>query len=207
MAEAKPDSTHTRALLDRLDGGDPDALNELLQRSRQPLRDFVELRLDPHLLPRLSASDVVQEAHKEVVRRIDDYLHRRPMPFHLWLRKTAYERLVDAHRTHHAECRTVAREAPVPDHSSQARPRSVVAKGPSPSQEAQARELADRVARAVAGLSEADSAVLLMRHGVDLPYEEIARVLDIEPAAARQRYGRALLRLQRVLTEEGLVEE
>jgi hypothetical protein len=25
---------------------------------------------------------------------MDDFLRRRPMPFHLWVRKTAYERLL-----------------------------------------------------------------------------------------------------------------
>jgi len=31
-------------------------------------------------------------------------------------------------------------------------------------------------------------------------------LLDIEPAAARKRYGRALIRLQRVLNHFGLLE-
>jgi DNA-directed RNA polymerase specialized sigma24 family protein len=46
-----------------------------------------------------------------------------------------------------------------------------------------------------------------MRHAQELPYEEIACLLDIEPAAVRQRYGRALRRLQRTLAEHGLLEE
>ena len=45
----------------------------------------------------------------------------------------------------------------------------------------------ERVGRAVAGLEEIDREVLLMRHAEDLPYEEIAVLLDIEPAAARKR--------------------
>jgi RNA polymerase sigma factor (sigma-70 family) len=68
------------------------------------------------------------------------------------------------------------------------------------------RERIERVAQAVAQLSEADREVLLMRHAEDMPYEEIACLLDIEPAAARKRYGRALIRLQRVLAEHGLLE-
>ena len=35
---------------------------------------------------------------------------------------------------------------------------------------------------------------------------EIACLLDITPAAARKRFGRALLRLQRLLSDEGLLE-
>jgi DNA-directed RNA polymerase specialized sigma24 family protein len=45
-----------------------------------------------------------------------------------------------------------------------------------------------------------------MRHAEELPYDEIACLLDIEPAAARKRYGRALIRLQRILTKHGLLE-
>jgi DNA-directed RNA polymerase specialized sigma24 family protein len=40
-----------------------------------------------------------------------------------------------------------------------------------------------------------DRQVLLLRDANELPYEEIARLLDIEPAAARKRYGRALIHL------------
>jgi DNA-directed RNA polymerase specialized sigma24 family protein len=45
-----------------------------------------------------------------------------------------------------------------------------------------------------------------MRHAEELPYEEIAYLLEIEPAAARKRYGRALIRLQKVLSDHGLLE-
>jgi len=45
-----------------------------------------------------------------------------------------------------------------------------------------------------------------MRTFENLPYEEIGYVLAIEPAAARKRHGRALLRLERLLREDGLKE-
>lgn len=70
----------------------------------------------------------------------------------------------------------------------------------------QDRELADRVSRAVARLADNDREILLLRHAEDLPFEEIACLLDIEPAAARKRFGRALIRLQKVLRDEGLLE-
>jgi RNA polymerase sigma-70 factor (ECF subfamily) len=207
MSEVKPDSAETRDLLDRYGRGDRKALDELLRRYREPMHCLVDMHLDPRVRQRVSASDVVQDAQMDVARRIDDYLQRRPMPFHLWVRKTAYERLIDVHRRERRGIRDVDREEAVPDRSSLALARSFVARGPSPSQEAQARELADRVAEAVAGLSEADRAVLLMRHVEDLPYEEIACLLDIEEATARKRYGRALLHLQQALAERGLPEE
>src|SRR6185295_5770715 len=95
----------------------------------------------------------------------------------------------------------------LPYRSSMLLARPLVNGGPSPSQQAEAPEFAERVSRAVAALSEADREVLLMRHAEGLPYEEIACLLAVEPAAARKRYGRALIRLQKVLADHGLLEK
>jgi RNA polymerase sigma-70 factor (ECF subfamily) len=139
---------------------------------------------------------------------MDDFLQRRPMPFHLWVRKTAYQRLLHLRRHHLGRARrSVEREEPLPERSSLLLAGPLVQGGPSPSQQAEAQEFAERVSRAVAGLSEADREVLLMRHAEHLSHEEIACLLDIEPAAARKRYGRALIRLQKVLVDHGLLEE
>ena len=207
MTRVKPDSTETCALLERAGAGDPQARDELLRRCQEPLHEFIELHLDPAVRARLGASDIAQETRIEVARRLDDFLRRRPMPFRLWVRKTAHERLIEARRAHRRACRSVRREQTLPDRSSLALARPLLARGPSPSQEAQAREMAGRVTEAVEGLSEADRQVLLMRHVEDLPYEEIACLLDLEPAAARQRYGRALIRLQKALAARGLLKE
>jgi DNA-directed RNA polymerase specialized sigma24 family protein len=51
----------------------------------------------------------------------------------------------------------------------------------------------------VAGLPATDREVLALRLADEMPYEEVGCLLEIEPAAARQRYVRALLRLQKVL--------
>jgi RNA polymerase sigma-70 factor (ECF subfamily) len=206
MLELKPDSAQTCSLLERVGLGDRLALEKLLARYQSDLHAFVEVRLDPRLAARMDPSDVVQEAQLEVVRRMDDFLRRRPMPFHLWVRKTAYERLLDLRRHHRRARRSVEREAALPERSSLLLARPLLAAGPSPSQQLQARELAERVARAVDRLSPADHEILLMRHGEGLPFEEIACLLEIEPAAARKRFGRALLRLQKVLSEQGLLE-
>jgi RNA polymerase sigma-70 factor (ECF subfamily) len=159
-------------------------------------------RREPSSWPRRSS----QEAQLEVVRRIDDFLARRPMPFHLWVRKTAYERLLELHKHHRRARRAVAREQALPCRSSLLLARPLLAGGPSPSQQLQAREFARRVGRAVAELPEADREILLLRHAEQLPFEEIACLLEVEPAAARKRFGRALIRLQTILSEHGLLE-
>jgi len=200
----RPDSEDTRRLLDRT-GVNPDAVGELLARHRPSLRAFVELHLDPAIRARIDASDVVQEAQAELARRLPDFLARRPMPFHLWARKTAYERLLNTRRDQRAARRDVAREEAVPDRSSLLLARSILAPGPTLSETLVARETAERVARAVEGLADGDREILLMRHAEDLPYEEIACLLDIDTAAARKRYGRALIRLQQLLAAHGIL--
>jgi RNA polymerase sigma-70 factor (ECF subfamily) len=207
MTELQSDSAETCSLLQQVEQGDARALDSLLARHRPELLRFVDCHLDPRLSARVDPSDVVQEAQMEVSRRMDDFLRRRPMPFHVWIRKTAYERLLQLRRTHlGAARRSVNREVAWPERSSLLLARPLLHAAPSASQEAEARELADRVSRAVADLNEADREVLLMRHAQELPYEEIACLLDIEPAAARKRYGRALLRLRKVLADHGLLE-
>jgi RNA polymerase sigma-70 factor (ECF subfamily) len=206
MPNVKPDSVQIRGLLDRVDRGDRQALEQLLARCRPELREFVDYYLDTRLRPRVDPSDVVQEVQLEVVRRMDDFLRRRPMPFHLWLRKAAYQRLLNLRRDHRRACRSVRREVPLPGRSSLLLVRPLLPGVPSPSQQAEAREFAERIRRAVAELPEADQEILTMRHAQELPYEEIGCLLDIEPAAARQRYGRALIRLQKVLSDHGLLE-
>src|SRR5437764_881419 len=129
-------------------------------------------------------------------------------PGWLWVRRNAYECVLVLHRHYLMWAKpSVRREVPVPEGSSLLVARPLLPGGAAPSQSLEARELAERVAEAVAGLSEADREVLLMRHGEGMPFEEIGCLLDIEPAAARKRFGRALIRLQKALSERGLLGE
>jgi RNA polymerase sigma-70 factor (ECF subfamily) len=206
MPDVQPDSAETAALLEQVRLGHPQARERLLARHRDDIHRFVSLRFDPRLASRFDPSDVVQESLAEVDRRMDDFLSRKPMPFRLWLRKTAYERLLTLRRNQLRQRRSVLREQAWPDRSSLLLARPLLKGEPSPSQEAVAREVAEAVSLAVAGLSESDREVLLMRHVEELPYEEIACLLDIDAAAARKRYGRALIRLQRALSEQSLLD-
>jgi RNA polymerase sigma-70 factor (ECF subfamily) len=111
----RPDSAETCALLEQVREGDRRALDLRLGHHRPVLRAFVEARLDPRVRARLDPSDAVQEAQLEVARRMDDFLARRPMPFHLWVRKTAYQRLLNAQRDHRRRARrSVDREVALP---------------------------------------------------------------------------------------------
>ncbi len=207
MPQVSPDSSETTRLLEQVRDGDRDAFEKLFARHRPYLRQVVSLRLDPKLRARVDASDVVQETHLEAVRRLPDYLERRPMPFRLWLRKTAYERLLMIERHHvDAQRRAVGREVALPDRSSLQLFGQLLAAGSTPSQQLSRAELARRVRQAVARLADIDKEILLMRNLEGLSNHEVAQVLEIAPAAASQRYGRALLRLRKLLLAGGLSE-
>ncbi|HVS39372.1 MAG TPA: sigma-70 family RNA polymerase sigma factor [Gemmataceae bacterium] len=207
MDERSSDSEETLALLRQVREGEPGGFDRLFARYEAQLRRFAELRLDPKLRPRLDPADVVQEAYLEAMRRLDTYLDDRPMPFKLWLRQITLDRLLMMRRRHvGAARRSVDREAAFPEGSSCALARQLLASDSTPSGRVGREELARRVRDAVARLSEADREIILMRTFEGLSFEEIARLLDIEAPAARKRHGRALLRLHKVLTEEGITE-
>src|SRR5262245_19002267 len=140
MPELKPDSAETCALLEKLGRGDRQALDQLLARYRPGLLSFVGARLGPDLQARLDASDIVQEAQLEIARRLEDFLSRRPMPFHVWIRKTTYERLLNLQRDHRRARRSVFREAPWPERSSLLVARPFLSSASSPSRQFLARE-------------------------------------------------------------------
>src|SRR2546423_8466329 len=119
MNERAADSAETCRHLELAQAGDRAAFEELFARYRPDLLRFLDWRLDARLRRRLDASDVVQETQLEAFQRLADYLARRPMPFRLWLRKTAYERLLKARRRHlEAAQRAVDREVVLPEQSS-----------------------------------------------------------------------------------------
>jgi RNA polymerase sigma-70 factor (ECF subfamily) len=207
MNAVQPDSAETQTLLLQAHSGDRRAFDELFGRHREALRWSVELRLDGKLRARVDPSDIVQETHLEAYQRLADYLERRPMPFRLWLRKTAYERLLKVQRHHMKTARrTVCREVPLPEHSSILLADQLLASGPTPSQQIAKGELAQKLRGALMQLPAPQREVLLMRNFEGLSYQEVACILDIDPATARKRYGRALLQLRYLLLEGGLTE-
>jgi RNA polymerase sigma-70 factor (ECF subfamily) len=207
MDDIRPDSEETESLLRQVRAGDRRAFEQLFVRHRPYLRQMVELRLDPKVRARVDASDVVQEAHLEALRRLAAYLEKRPMPFHLWLRQIAYERTLKARRHHLGTARrAVGREVALPDRSSLILAQQLLASGSTPSQHIDRGELARRLRQAVAQLPEADREVILMRHFEGLSNQEVGCLLGVDPGTISKRHGRAMLRLHRILFEGGMTE-
>lgn len=201
-----PEGTKTLELLDQAREGAAAAQEELLDRHREALRRMIALRLDPAIVQRVDASDIVQEVLLEASRRLDDYLARPVMPFHLWLRHLAKDHLIDAHRRHHlARKRGVDREQPLvrpgwAEQSSLDLAGHLLDQEPTPASAALRQELQDRMTRALARMGDDDREIILMRYFEQLGNQEIAEALGLTEAAASMRHLRAIRRLRDLLS-------
>src|SRR5690606_7450138 len=101
----------TQQLLKQAGEGNAEAVNGLMDRHRAALRRLIELRLDRALAARVDASDVVQDVLLVAGGRLEEFLRDPRMPFHLWLRQLAKDRIIDMHRRHRgAQRRSIDRE-------------------------------------------------------------------------------------------------
>jgi RNA polymerase sigma-70 factor (ECF subfamily) len=194
-------SAEDRLLLARYGKGAPEALDALIARHRPELTRLIAGQLNVLLAPRVDASDVTQEVLVEVVRRFPEYAKTQAVPFRVWIRGLARDRILAEHRRH---LTTIARsqfneEKPVGD--SEIDPRHS-----SPSEHQAKLEKFGLVHESLLTLKEDDRNVIYLRVFEALSYEEVATLLEIEPAAARKRIGRALVRLGAQLAERGLSE-
>jgi RNA polymerase sigma-70 factor (ECF subfamily) len=200
-----PESEKTDELLGDARDGDAEAVNKLIDRHRDAILRLVRMRLDRRIQPRVGVSDVVQDVFIEANRRLQKYLQDPIMPFHLWLRQIAKDRIIDAHRRHRvSKKRSVDREQPahVPadmDHSSMALANQLVDGEVTPMAAATQRELAARVEQTIGDLPEQDRDILLMRHYEFLSNQEVAEALGLSQPAASMRYLRAIRRMRELL--------
>ena len=198
----------TLVLLDRVRRGDGDAVNGLLERHRETIKRMIDRRMDRGVQRRVDASDIVQDVMIEANRRLGDYLANPTMPFQLWLRHMARDRLIDAHRRHRvAASRSVDLEVPlvVPDSGDQSQADlggQIADRELTPAAAATWHELERRFAAAVDLLDEGDRQIVLLRHFEHLSTAEAADVLGLSKPAAGMRYLRAMRRL-RVLLDDG----
>lgn len=203
-APSPDDAQPTQVLLDRVRRGDGDAVNGLLERHRDAIKRMIDRRMDRVVQRRVDASDIVQDVMIEANRRLGDYLANPTMPFQIWLRHMARDRLIDAHRRHRvASTRSVDREVALPPAGPDASQADMLGQFAdrelTPAAAATWRELERRFAAAVEQLEEADRQIVLLRHFEHLSTAEAAEALGLSKAAAGMRYLRAMRRLRILL--------
>lgn len=184
--------------------GDLDGLERAFTAQYPRLRRTVQLHLDSRLVGRVDPDDVLQESYLEVRKRLD---HTRATDGDLfvWLRMIVKQTTIDFARRHlGAQKRAVGRELaidalPGSTDTAAALQHGFLSRITSPTQAASRAELGERLAAAIAEMSELDREILLLRHFEELSNNETAAVLGIHKAAATNRYLRALRRLREVL--------
>jgi RNA polymerase sigma-70 factor (ECF subfamily) len=201
------DSSATNRLLRRIADGDEQGRGELLTRHEARLRRLVAFRLDPRLQGRIDPGDVLQEVYVTAFQNLSDYLQQPPIPFFLWLRGIAGNKLLELHRYHlGTPMRDARREVslyrgPLPEATSAALAARLLGRLTRPSEAAIRAEAKIRVQEALNSMDAVDREVLALRHFEHLTNAEAAGVLGIKEAAAGKRYLRALGRLREVLAQ------
>jgi RNA polymerase sigma-70 factor (ECF subfamily) len=201
------DSSETKRLLRNAAQGDRDGWGKLLEQHRDRLRRMLGLRLDPRLQGRVDASDVLQETYLEASARLPEYMRNPTMPFFLWLRFLAGQKLVTLHRHHlGAQMRDAGREVSLyrgrlPETSSAALAAYLLGHDTRPSEAAVRAELKIRLQEALNGMDALDREVLALRHFEQLSLAETAELLGLTQSGASRRHLRALKRLKEILRQ------
>jgi RNA polymerase sigma-70 factor (ECF subfamily) len=206
-----PQPEPTQNLLANAKDGNADAVNRLMDRHRDSLRRMIQMRLDHKVQRRVDVSDVVQDVLVEANRRLQDYLQNPAMPFHLWLRQIAQDRIIDAHRRHRGSAkRSVDREQPLlvagaDDHSTMQLVAQLCDPQMTPGAVATQQEMVRAVEQAITKLPDQDCEIIIMRHFEQLSNQEIAQALGLSEPAASMRYLRAIKRLRVLLNDPNSV--
>lgn len=192
-------------LVRRAAGGEEAALAELFDRYRPRLRQMIRLRMDRRLQGRVDPSDVLQEAYIDLAQKLPDYHRKPPMPFFLWLRLVAGERLLRTHRHHlGAAMRDAGREislyrGALPQASSVSLAAQLLGRITTASRAAIRAELQLQLQETLNAMEPIDREIIALRHFEELSNDEAAEELGLSRAAASKRYVRAMLRLKLIL--------
>jgi RNA polymerase sigma-70 factor (ECF subfamily) len=185
---------------------DPARFGAMLEEFRPRLRRMVALRLDPRLHGRIDPSDVIQETYLEASARLAEYNQKPTMPFFLWLRFLAGQKLVTLHRHHLGrQMRDAGRELSLyrgrlPEASSAALAAQLLGRESRPSEAAVRAELKIRLQEALNTMDPVDREILALRHFEQLSLAETAEVLKITESGACRRHLRALKRLKEIVS-------
>ena len=177
-------------------------LASLLQEETEPLSRWIERRLDTRLRGRVSSADLLQEIYLAAQQRLEHYGTLKDMPFGVWVRLLAGQRLAETHRRHFGASRDRNREISLDAGSGSGLLAARLAGHfTTPSRAAMRHETALRLTHAIEGLDPVDREILRLRHFEELSNNDVAHRLGLTSSAATKRYIRALARLKSVLEQ------
>jgi RNA polymerase sigma-70 factor, ECF subfamily len=186
------------ALMARFQGGDRAAFALLVRRHQTPLYNFA-LR---HLASAGAAEEVVQDAFMRVVQNASDF--RLTSRFTAWLYTIARNLCIDTLRKRAQRKHRSLDEPSSPDEAHAQGPtlgERTADHAPSVERSALSLEMRSRLLSAIDELSDEQREVFLLREISNLPFKEIAKVVDAPENTVKSRMRYALERLQAALSD------
>ncbi len=175
--------------------GSQEALGAALESCRRYLLDIARQELDPALMPKGGASDIVQDTFLEAQRDFGQFHGESAGELRAWLRQLLLHHLYKLGRRYRTtQKRATAREVSL--QAAEPGADGVPAGGASPSMEVIAQEQAELLRRALARLPDDYRQVIVWRYQEHRSFEEMSRLLDRSETAVRKLWARALERLQ-----------
>jgi len=178
-----------RAYVAKARSGDADAYRVLVERhSRSLFRLAFRMTGNEQ-----DAEDVVQESFLRAYRQLGRFDDRAS--FGTWLYRIAANCSLDLVRARKRRSEQLA-----PAENELEDPVAALPSGaPSPEREALSTEVRERVAAAMQDLSATERTAFVLRHFEGMCIEEVSRVLDCQPGAAKHSVFRAVQKLRRAL--------
>ena len=186
----RPNAQSDRACVARARSGDSDAFRTLVERHSRSLFGLA-FRMTGN---RQDAEDVVQESLLRAYRQLAKFDERAS--FGTWLYRIATNCSLDLVR---ARKRRNEHIGPAEDDAAKDPFAAIPALDPTPERAALSGELRLRVTQAMDELSETERAAFVLRHYEGMHIEEVSRVLECQPGAAKHSVFRAVQKLRRAL--------
>lgn len=160
----------------RLQRGEIEAFEILIRRHEKTIFNLVYRMLGDYD----EAAETSQEVFLSAYRAIDRF--RGDANFSTWLYRIALNHTSTRRRNiHRRQQRSVAIEDTEPARDPQ----------PGPAETMEKKELRERVQKALNSLEPDDATVILLRDMQDIPYDEVARLLEIPVGTVKSRLHRA----------------
>lgn len=201
MSTSAQSDTGFRRLLTAAREGDDRALATLFQEQWNALWNLAASLIDETVMPKHSASDVVQDSFIDARRAIADFRGDSPAEFQAWLRAMVNHNVQDAWR-HYLDClkRDAARELPLD--SAVVDADLLSQQGTSPSGVVRHQEMQAMVARALEQLPENYQTIVRLRYWEQRTFEEIGQLMGKSSDAVRQMWYRAIDQFSQLIDED-----
>jgi RNA polymerase sigma-70 factor (ECF subfamily) len=171
-----PEAISDAECVRKLQRGETDAFETLIRRHQKTIFNLAYRMLGDYD----EAAEISQETFLSAYRAIDNF--RGDANFSTWLYRIALN-----HATTRRKSLNTRQQRSVPIENTE--PASDPHPGPAESMEK--KEIRQRVQQALNKLDPEDAAVILLRDLQDVPYEEVARVLEIPIGTVKSRLHRA----------------